>query len=181
MEGSMRETMRSLLQKSKQNLSPGRPLEIIANLAYPFPATVICDMIGIPAADRTKFISWTSAFSEAVQIDFSKAEPNSLRRINQAAVAATDYFETLIKAKKKQPSDDLLSRLMVASQHEISEHQLLSNSIFLLFAGQETTTSLLSNAVHALLMNPDQLLKLRQNPELIDNAVEECLRYDPSI
>ncbi|MFT6005756.1 MAG: pimeloyl-[acyl-carrier protein] synthase [Pseudoalteromonas tetraodonis] len=181
MEASMRDTMRHLLQNAKQNLSPETPLEIVASLAYPFPATVICDMIGIPAADRSQFVSWTAAFSEAVQINFHQADAKNLRKINQEAIAATDYFETLVRDKKQQPSNDLLSRLMVENKNEISEHQLLSNSIFLLFAGQETTTSLLSNAVHALLMNPAQLLKLRQQPELIDNAVEEFLRYDPSI
>lgn len=181
MEDSMRETMRRLLQQAKDKLGPEQPLDIVASLAYPFPATVICDMIGIPATDRNQFVSWTSAFSEAVQINFLQAQPENLRRINQAAASASDYFKTLIKVKKDQPSDDLLSRLIRESQHDISEHQLLSNSIFLLFAGQETTTSLLSNAVHALVMNPEQLLKLRNNPQLINNTVEECLRYDPSI
>lgn len=181
METTMRQTMRDLLDQAKQNIRGNSPLEVINSLAYPFPANVICDMIGIPAEDRTRFVSWTSAFAEAVQINFLEADPQRLKRINQAAISAASYFETLIEAKSSNPKNDLLSRLILESEHELSQHQLLSNSIFLLFAGQETTTSLISNAVHALLMHPEQLTKLRENPELIKNTVEECLRYDPSI
>ena len=74
-----------------------------------------------------------------------------------------------------------MTRLINASDGDISNQELVANCVFLLFAGQETTTCLISNVINAFLNNPEQLALLRSKPNLINNAVEECLRYDPPI
>ncbi|MBX2850090.1 MAG: cytochrome P450 [Acidiferrobacterales bacterium] len=181
LEGLMRDIMRKLIDDIKKNNSDSKTFDLIKSIAYPYPANVICEMIGIPRQDRQRFAEWTRSFSLAVQVDFIEIDEHSRAKLNETAREISDYFDQLISLKKSQKSDDLISRLIQGSDEPTSHIQLLSNCVFLLFAGQETTTSLISNAIHALLTNPEQLALLKADPTLIDNTVEECLRYDPSI
>jgi cytochrome P450 len=105
-----------------------------------------------------------------------------MERCAPAVAALSDYFRALIGARRRQPRNDLISALIAQTEGgALSDDELLSTSIFLLWAGHETTKNLIGNGLLALLQHPDQLAMLRQNPGLIDSAVEELLRYESPV
>lgn len=180
LEVLMRSTMQQLIADITHRHTEGT-FEAVSQIAYPFPITVICEMIGIPHEDRDQFHTWTQDLSIAVECDFMLLPAHERIRLNKSAVALETYFKQLVPFKKSQTKDDLMSRLIEAGEGGMPDHQLLANCVFLLFAGQETTTSLISNSINALLQHPQQLGLLQSDPGLIGNAVEECLRYDPPV
>ena len=156
-------------------------LDVIADLALPLPSTVICEMMGVPAADRPRFTEWTSAATHLLAALLS--DPDVVARGVEAVTHLGDYFTDLIAERRRNLGDDILSDLIRAEEQgdRLSPDELLSQSIGLLIAGFETTIGLIGNGIHALLSHPDQLAALQQDPSLIGSAVEECLRYDGPI
>jgi len=180
LEGLMRETMVQLIADIKRQTS-NNSFDLVQRIAYPFPIAVICEMIGIPKQDRNQFRQWTQHFSIAVEKDFLLIPEDVKDALNQSASELERYFKQLIPTKKREAKNDLMTRLINLSDGNLSEQEILANCVFLLFAGQDTTTCLIANTINALIKNPDQFALLRSDPRLIKNAVEECLRYDPSI
>lgn len=156
-------------------------LEVIADLALPVPSTVICEMMGVPVADRDRFTQWTAAATHLLA--GALGSPEVLERGQLAIRSLREYFEVLIADRRRNLGDDVLSDLIRAEEggDRLSPSELMSNSIGLLVAGFETTIGLIGNGVRALLRHPDQLALLRRDPALIDGAVEECLRYEGPI
>lgn len=179
MEQTMRKTLQNLLAEIHSRRVA--QFDFIADIAYRFPLSVMCELIGIPADDKDQINQWTRDFALAVQVDFHRLGPAPRAQLNQSADELSDYFSRLIEVKKESQLDDLMTRFINRNEQDLSEQELLANCVFLLFAGQETTTSLMGNAMLALLQHPAELEKLRNDLKLIPNAVEECLRYDPSI
>ena len=163
--------------------SPDNTFDFVPAISYPFPETVIAEMIGIPPADRHRFRAWTRDFAVAVQSDFHLLAAPIRERLNQSATDLTCYFEDLVGTRALEDHDDLISRLISGGRGEdgLNDAEILANCVFLLFAGHETTTSLISNGLHALLSNREQFDRLRADPAMIPRAVEECLRYDPPV
>ena len=156
-------------------------MDVIADLALPVPSTVICEMMGVPLADRNRFTEWTA---DATHLLASMlAPPEVIERGLAAAGQLRAYFEALIAQRRSNLTDDILSDLIRAEEagDRLSPTELLSQSIGLLIAGFETTIGLIGNGVLALLRHPDQLALLKGRPELIGGAVEECLRFDGPI
>ncbi len=147
-------------------------MDLIRDYALPLPATIIAEMLGVPAEDRHKFHRWSNAMI-AITSNWGivKAIPNvlGLRR----------YVRKIIKQRRADPRDDLLSALTRAEEvgDRLSEDELLAMVILLLVAGHETTVNLVGNGMLALLEHPDQMEKLRNDPALIKPALEELLRY----
>ena len=158
-----------------------RELDVIADLALPVPATLICEMLGVPVADRDRFTQWTAEATHGLAAQ--TAAPDVLARASAAARALAGYFEALIAERRSNLKDDLLSALIRAEEagDRLSPSELMVHAVGLLIAGFETTIGLIGNGMNALLRNPDQLAKLRRQPDLIASAVEECLRYDGPI
>jgi cytochrome P450 len=156
-------------------------MDVIADLALPVPSTVICEMMGVPLADRAKFVEWTSAATHLLAAVLSP--PEVVQRGLAAANELAAYFTGLIEERRRAPREDILSDLVRAEEEgdRLSSEELLSQSIGLLIAGFETTIGLIGNGVHALLRHPDELRLLENDPSLIGAAVEECLRYDGPI
>ncbi len=179
LEDGIRTTINKLLDRVLANSE--RSVDFAQEIAYPYPLTTVCDLIGIPPEDRGNFFSWTRSFSLAVQVDFHRLDVSHKNEMNNSAKQVEAYFKDLIPRKKSAQDDDLMTRFINENEDDLDAQALLANCIFLLFAGQETTTSLLTNAMFALLTHPEQLALLKHNLELIPAAVEECLRYDPSI
>lgn len=148
-------------------------MDLIADFAFPLPITVICEMLGIPAADRPQFRVWTQAL-----LNFSEGN-----RRSEAMVAVMEefirYIKTLVAAKRAQPGRDLISELVQVEESgdTLSENELLSTVFLLIVAGHETTVNLIGNGTLALLQHPEQLRLLQQDASLIPSAVEELLRY----
>ncbi|MFN2427167.1 MAG: cytochrome P450 [Candidatus Binatia bacterium] len=156
-------------------------MDVIADLALPVPSTVICEMMGVPTADRSMFTQWTSAATHLLAALLS--DPEVVARGVDAAGKLGAYFTDLIAERRRDLREDILSDLIRAEEEgdRLSGDELLSQCIGLLIAGFETTIGLIGNGVHALLRNPDQLAALQGDPSLITGTVEECLRYDGPI
>ncbi|MGW1530534.1 cytochrome P450 family protein [Streptomyces sp. NPDC002159] len=148
------------------------PVDLISALAYPLPFNVICDLIGIPEEDRADFRAWTPPAISPGMFSFEE--------YRVAVTSMLEYSRSLIRSKRKAPQDDLLSDLIAARDHDdsLTEDELTSMIYILLLAGHETTVNLIGNGAHTLLTHPDQLALLRERPELLEDAVEELLRFD---
>ncbi len=148
-------------------------MDLIQDFAFPLPITVICEMLGVPLADDAKFRRWSQAVIDSGIL--SSETPLLIPEMLQMAA----YLKRLIAKRRKDPQDDLISRLINADQQgdRFSPPELLSTTVLLLIAGHETTVNLIGNGTLALLQNPDQMAALRQDPAMIKPAVEELLRY----
>lgn len=160
-------------------LERGR-MELIADLAYPLPATVICELLGVPAADRDRNRQWATAVAATVDPLITDAQVKAA----EAAMGEWDpYIRDLLAARRKQPGDALLDAMLAVEEDgtSLSEDEIAANATFLFLAGHETTTNLIGNGLLALLRHPDQLARLRAEPALIENAIEELLRFDAPV
>lgn len=149
-------------------------IDLMADLALPLPITVISDMMGVAERDRIQFRRWSSKFLEATSggaLGMVRQLPNGYRM--------KAFFARLIAERRAAPQDDLVTALVQAEADgdRLSQNELLSMIFLLLLAGHETTVNLIGNGVVALLDHPEQLALLRSNPDLIDSAIEELLRY----
>ena len=153
--------------------------EVVTQLAEPLPALVIAEMLGVPAEDQQQFREWSTDLIAASGIDNRENQ----KAADRSSYALALYFRRLIHERPKGlNSDDLLSRLLDAEHEDVlDENEVVSMAILLLLAGHETTTRLISNAVHLLLTHPEQLALLRHDMSLLDNAIDECLRYESPV
>ena len=157
-------------------------LELIADLAYPLPVAVICELLGVPAGDRALFGTWSSDASRLLDRDIDLDEA-AVERGGAAIAGFTEYFGGLVERRRAEPRDDLLSGLIAAEEdgQRLSWEELFTTIILLYLAGHETTVNLIGNGALALLHHPDQLERLRRDPSLAPSAVEELLRYDSPV
>ncbi len=154
-------------------------VDFVDAIAFPFPVTVIGELLGIPPADRARFQRLVHDWSMVLEI----LSPPSVDRADAAAVEIRDYLGTLAQERRANPRDDLISALVAAEDEEarLSEHELVTMAALILAAGFETTTGLLANGLLALLANPDQAARLREDPAVVKSGAEELLRYDSPV
>jgi cytochrome P450 len=157
--------------------------DVVAGLAYPLPVRVISELLGVPDADHEQFEAWSRWLVRGLDPVMAVTDEAELAAILAAQAEFHDYFSNLIAARRAQPGDDLLSRLVLIEEQgdQLTESELISTCVLLLVAGHETTANLIANGVLALLRHPDQLAALRADPSLITGTVEEVLRYDPPV
>lgn len=151
----------------------GAPADLVADFALPLPVTVICELLGVPLADRADFRTWSDAL-----LSTTKYTPREVQDCTDALMA---YMAGLIAERRAAPHDDLLGTLVDARDNDerLSERELQVLAISLLVAGHETTASQIPNFVYTLLTHPGQLAALRADPGLVPGAVEELMRYVP--
>lgn len=156
-------------------------IDVIADLALPVPSTLICEMLGVPVADRDRFTQWTTDATHG--LSGTMAPPEMQARAMAAAMALGGYFDALIAERRNDKRDDLLSQLIRAEEEgeRLTASELVVQSIGLLIAGFETTIGLIGNGAAALARHPAEQAKWRARPELAANGVEECLRYEGPI
>ncbi|MGP3975846.1 cytochrome P450 family protein [Streptomyces sp. 8N114] len=149
----------------------GDQAELLADYALPLPIRVICELLGIPFADRDRFTAWSRTMVAA----------STPEEIGAASVQMAGYLGELVEDKRRTPGDDLLTRLVHVSDDDgdrLSRDELIATAVVLLTGGFETTVNLISSGTLALLRHPDQLALLRAEPQLLPQAVEEFLRYE---
>ena len=153
-------------------------MDLIADLALPVPATLICEMLGVPVEDRDTFTEWTADATHGLALRRGNAPPELVERVERARNGLAGYFDRLIGERRGQRSDDLLGALIEAEEEgdRLSSEELLIQSIGLLIAGFETTIGLIGNGLVTLIRNPGELERLQNEPGLVESAVEECLR-----
>jgi cytochrome P450 len=161
-------------------VAPAGEMDLMRDFAYPLPVTVIAEMLGVPASDRVQFRRWANDLSGLLD-PFNS--PGGLDAAQQAFVDLAAYFRAIFAERRRQPRDDLISALVAIEEQgdRLSEAELISISGLLLGAGFETTSSLLGNAVLALLQHPSERKRLQQDPSLMQSAVEEFLRYESPV
>lgn len=152
-------------------------MELVDDFAFPLPITVIAELLGIPAEDQRHFREWSNSF---VLPPMTPELQEQLARHTDEFVA---YLDELFARRRAEPTDDLVSALVRAEDEgdHLSQNELYGMVVLLIVAGHETTVGLITNAVLALLSNPDELAELRTDPTLIPSAVEELLRYDSPV
>lgn len=155
-------------------VTPVGRADLVTDFALPLPVTVISELLGVPVDDRDGFQEWTN-----VMLDQRFGRPDE-ERLKEAWREMRSYLERLLAAKRSAPDDDLLSALIAARDDEqrLDEEELVAMAFLLLVAGYITTVNLIGSGMVALLTHPDQLDRLREDPGLLPNAVEEFLRYD---
>ncbi|GAA4198138.1 cytochrome P450 [Microbispora amethystogenes] len=144
----------------------GAPADLVRSFALPIPSLVICEMLGVPYEDREKF-----QHDSSVILDLEA----STDEIRTAMYDLLAYLSELVAAKRKDPGDDMLSGL--AASEELTDAEIAGMGLLLLIAGHETTANMLGLGTFALLTNPRQLAVVRDDPDAVENAVEELLRY----
>jgi cytochrome P450 len=145
------------------------PVDLVAEFAYPLPITVICELVGVPVADRPAWHRWSS----------------TLMTMNPELIPTTcremiDHIHDLIARRRAEPADDLLTALVQVQEEDgdrLSADELVTMVLTLVIAGHETTAHLISNATLALLTHPDQLALLRSDPDLWPGAIHELMRW----
>ncbi|MEO8609050.1 MAG: cytochrome P450 [Chloroflexota bacterium] len=164
----------SISDELLDNMANKSTVDLIHDFALQVPLTVISDMMGVPQKDRMRFHKWMGTFLEI-------SAGTKLQMLGKVSNMFQMYrfFKGLIKLRRSNPGDDLVSALVLAEQDgdRLNEDELIAMIFILLLAGHETTVNLIGNGVLALLENPDQMRMLQQQPELMDSAIEELLRF----
>jgi len=180
---AMRPHIQQIVDALLDRVHDAHTMDLIEDLAYPLPVTVICEMLGVPTTDRAAFKEWSTAIARSLDAAILPAGSEAIARGRDARVALGEYFSALIAARRKNPQEDLLSGLIAAEAegNKLTEGELLSTCMLLLVAGHETTVNLIGNGMLALLQHADQMQALRENPALTQTAVEELLRFDAPV
>jgi len=155
-----------------------KEFDFVTDFAQPVPVLNISDILGIPVTDYNHLMELGVAMTKTLDLYVSLKD---LVIMNEAATTFLEYFREQIKLKQDKPDNGLLSQMIQKNRLEnagLSEEELISIGIFLFTAGEETSAGLMSNAMLQFSMHPGQANLLRQNPDLIESALEEVLRYD---
>lgn len=175
--GAVTRTAHGLLDR----LPGDGPVDYMGCFAHPFPALVICELMGVDAADQDTFIEWSDHIARFFGNPASSIEV--AHRGRDSLIAMTRYFERVVEQRRREPGDDLISLLIRIEEDEeaLTAEEVASQCAMLMFGGHETTRNLLGNGMLALLRHPAQMQALQDDPALIPNAVREMLRYDSPV
>jgi cytochrome P450 len=174
----LRESLVRRVDHAMAGLVPQGHMELVADLAYPLPVSVFCDMLGIPPEEAgAQFRGWTAAVAKSLDLVITAEEYAECMAQIESMRA---YLSDLIDEKRAHPTDDVLSALLAAEYEgsKLTHDELLVQLVTLYVAGHEPTTALVGNGIAHLLGHPDQLARLQADPTLLPNAVQEMLRLD---
>ncbi|HEX2849643.1 MAG TPA: cytochrome P450 [Acidimicrobiales bacterium] len=173
----IRELVAQLLDEAAEKARDAGEFDVLADLGYPLPVIVICELLGVPADDRHLFGPWSSAATRLLDGDLPADEAN---RGVIAAMNVLNYLNGLIEDHRAHPRDDLLSKMIAAEDdgESLTEAELRLMAMLLFLAGHETTMNLIGNGAKALLQHRREWERLCADPSLVPSAVEELLRYD---
>jgi cytochrome P450 len=169
---TLRDNARVIAEDLLDRIPDGEPIDFVAEFAFRLPLLVILRLLGVPEDDFDLLHDWSMAWG-----DF-KSRPAQVRRARAATISLSAYVEDLIEGRRQLDPDGLLARLAANSRengYQLSDLALTAQ--LLIFAGHETTTSLLAGGMLALMNNPEQFELMRQDTSLVPSAVEELLRY----
>jgi cytochrome P450 len=178
---ALRETVQALTDELLSHAREAGYVDLVQDLARPLPALVIGDLLGVPREDRSTLQVWSDGIAAGMVLSGrGQAALDGFREAHRCQRELVGYFQGLIALRRRRPKDDLLSAFIAAEENGsiLGDDELISMCVLLLFAGQETTTGLIGNGLLALLEHPGELKRLRDEPALIERAVEEFLRFD---
>jgi cytochrome P450 len=164
----LRDNVTAITRELLDGLDPDRPVDVVAGLALPLPLTVICELLGVPARDRSTLAAWSSAMMTEV--------PEQQRPASEAMVG---YLAALVEEKRAKPDDGLLSALVHVDVDgdRLAPDEVLTTAVLMIAAGHETTTAAIGNTLTALL-HTGQWSAVAANPDSVPDVVREGLRFD---
>ena len=179
----MRAHIQGIVDRLLNKVQGARSMDVIDDLAYPLPVTVICEMLGVPLDDQNAIRGWSSDIARSLDAIGLMADPDIVARGVAARRNLTEYFRRLLPERRQHPKADLLSLLIGVEEQgdRLNEGELLAMCLLLFIAGHETTVNLIGNGTLALLEHPDQMARFKDDPALIPSAIEELLRYDSPV
>lgn len=177
---AIRPQIQPLVDQELDRVAPRGEMDLVADLALPVPAASMCAMLGVPFEDRDRL---SDLVSHATYRLAKRGYPELQERAEAAIGELAEYMFTLIEERRKNPTGDILGLLVSAEEagDKLSTEELLQQSIGLLIAGLETTIGLIANGMASFARHPAQFEKLAMNAAMVNSAVEECLRYEPSV
>jgi cytochrome P450 len=176
--GKLHEIVKDLIDA----IAGGTRADIVDDIAYPFPVTVICHLLGVPREDEPRFHTWAEEIAET--LGPGEGDPAERARRRSAAVLSLEtYLGELAQARRRNPGHDMLSGLVTPQGPDgsLSEVEVVSTARLLLVAGHETTVNLITNGMLTLLRGPGLIGRIRDVPDLIPHTVEELLRFEPPV
>ena len=176
---SWRSRANQVVDQTLRELADKSSVDLITEFAYPIPAVVIAEIMGVPPNDRDTFKEW----SDSVMVLVFGARGLEDRRLKaqHGLMELASYLGDLVEFHRTHSGENIIGDLIAAQEGDdrLSDQEIVANLVLFLFGGHETTTNLIGNGVNALLRNPEQLEKYRQNPDCLTKPmVEEVLRYD---
>jgi cytochrome P450 len=176
----LRPRIDALVHETLDQAAARGEMDVIADLAFPLPFTVISEMLGMPEVDHERLRTWSGLLVRTLE---PINDPDVVRAIGEAGDAMRDLLTGVVAQKRRRPADDLLSALIAAEDQGdvLSDEELLDQVMLLYIAGHETTVNLIGNGTLALLRHPDQLALLRGDRALVRAAVDELLRFDSPV
>ncbi|MET8694643.1 cytochrome P450 [Streptomyces bauhiniae] len=180
----MRGELHRIVAELIDGLAGETEIDLVDQFAYPFPVTVICRLLGVPREDEPRFRSWVDPLVASLDPETRQgADPEFVRKAQEARTQLGMYLAGLVEERTKDPRDDMLSDLAAGKGPDgaMTMMEVLSTAVLLLIAGHETTVNLIANGMLTLLRHPEYLQRLREEPELAVNIVEELLRYEPPV
>ena len=177
---------RVLVDELTTNILEKDEFDVINDFAAQVTVGMITAILGLPSQDWPRIRQWTNDISNNVMADIWLKEPDSEREAVTARVTSelSDYFRDYIAERKRKPKEDDLISLFMTTEVEgerLSNEEIEGTAMLLLLAGNETTTNLIANFFRNMARFPDQAAMLRKNPELVRPAIEETLRFSPSL
>jgi cytochrome P450 len=156
---------------------PDSEMDVLADYAWPLPVIVIAEMLGVPVSERERFRDWARDLAVTLE---PVLDEETAQRAEESCHAFVEFFTELIEERGDAESDDLLGALVAAHEDgdALGHVELMSNLILLLVAGHETTMNSITNSMLALLNRPSELARLRSDPSIMPQAVEELIRFD---
>jgi cytochrome P450 len=178
---SLRPRIAQVIDELLETAADAGSMDLMADFASQVSVVAICELLGVPVADRPLIERWAPDFSRIFEA--SGLEPDERARCHTSTHSLCDYFELLVRRRRFDLGDDLLSALIQAEVEgdRLTHDEAVAMAIQLLSAGCETSMGLIGNGTLALLRHRDQFRKLRMDRELAVGAVEECLRYDSPV
>jgi len=159
-------------------VEPNGRMDVIEDLAYPLPAIVTAELLGVPPSDRDQLKIWSEGFAEI--LGNFQHNPDRIPVVLEAVEGMTAYFREAIREHRDHPQDDLITAFIEAEVEgdRLTEEEMIANLMVTMVGGQETTTNLIGNGMLTLLRHPDQLAMLQADLSLVPSAVEELLRFE---
>lgn len=176
---AMRPRVAAVVEEAIAAVEDRDSFDMVEDLAYPIPAIVIAELMGVPVEERDLFKAWSDSI--LVLVFGASSEAGRRERAQDGLIELTDYLRGLIDRYRREPADNLISNLLIsaaAGEDPLTDDEIVSTCALLIFGGHETTTNLIANGTRSLLTHPEQWERLKADPSLAPSAVEELLRFD---
>ena len=176
----LRPSVRAMTEELLDPVAEAGECDLVDALAFPLPANVISEMLGVPVEDRDWLRPLVSDLAATLE---PNRTPEETERAAVSGAEIREYLHALIDRRRAEPADDLLSAMIAASDGEdrLTQQEIVTTVSLIYGAGFETTMNLIGNMVHTLTRHPDQLARLRDDRSLVPSAVDEVLRFEPPV